>query len=544
MTATQIDLYTLMASAEDEHLEFKEAKASFSQDKAIKYCCALANEGGGRLVLGVTDQLPRRIVGSGAFPALEDLRAELVRVLHLKVPVEALDMPEGRVVVFDVPSHPLGLPLMVDKIYWCRQGEELAAMKPHQLQQIFDETGPDFSASVCAGATLADLDPAAVQLFRERWAASSKNPKRLTQDPAHLLEDAELLDVAGLTYAALILLGTRKALNRYLGQSEVIFEYRSGARPGPAQERVEFREGALLFLDTLWELIDKRNDLQSYQDGLFMKQVRTFNEGAVREAILNAVAHRDYRLHGSVFLRQYAHRIRIESPGGFLPGITPETILHKQAPRNRRLAETLGKCGLVERSGQGFDRILEACILESKARPAFDGTDDYQVWLTLEGEVQDPRFLRLLAAVGQEQVRSFDTDHLLVLDLAYRQQPIPADLRPCAAPLVEAGILEKAGRRIIPSRRLMTVLGEKGRYTRIKGLQRPAQRELILQHIRESKDGARFEDLEQVLPGQPEWAVKALLKALKAEGLIVPQGKTRGTRWFPASKVQSVSKGD
>jgi len=544
MPPTLTELHTWMATAEDEHLDFKEAKASFSQDKAINYCCALANEGGGRLVLGVTDQRPRRIVGSSAFPALEDLRAELVKSLHLKTPVQALETPDGRVVIFDIPSHPLGLPLMFDKIYWSRQGEELTAMKPHQLQQIFDETGPDFSAGLCPGATLDDLEPRAIQAFRERWTASSRNPKRLTQEAIHLLEDAELMEDGGLTYAALILLGSRKALNRHLGQAEVIFEYRSGARPGPAQERVEFREGALLYLDALWDLVDKRNDLQSYQDGLFMKQVPTFNEAAVREAILNAVAHRDYRLHGSVFLRQYPRRIRIESPGGFLPGITPETILHKQAPRNRRLAEILHKCGLVERSGQGFDRILESCILDAKPRPVFDGTDDYQVWLTLEGEVQDPRFLRLLEAVGQEQVRSFDTDHLLVLDLAYRQRPIPADLRSSVHLLVEAGVLERAGRRVIPSRRLMTALGEKGGYTRIKGLQRPAQRELILQHIRESRDGAKFEDLQQVLPGQPEWAVKALLKALKADGLIHPRGRTRGTRWFPGPDSKTTPKAD
>jgi ATP-dependent DNA helicase RecG len=533
MPFTLSELHTWMNASEDEHLEFKEAKASYSQDKAIKYCCALANEGGGRLILGVTDQKPRQIVGSSAFPALEAIRAELVRALHLRIPVEGLETPQGRVVLFDVPSHPLGLPLPYDKTYWCRQGEELAAMKPHQLQQIFDETGPDFSAGFCQGATSEDLDPAAIQLFRERWAEKDRNPRRLAQDLPHLLEDAELLDEGQLTYAALILLGTRKALNRHLGQSEVIFEYRSGEAPGPAQERQEFREGALLFLDRLWELVSKRNDLQSWQDGLFMKQVPTFNEGAVREAILNAIAHRDYRLHGSVFVRQYPRRIRVESPGGFLPGITPETILHKQAPRNRRLAEALGRCGLVERSGQGYNRIMEACILESKPRPCFDGTDDYQVFLTLDGQVQDVRFLRLLEAIGQEQVRSFDTDHLMLLDLAYRQQAIPSSLRPRVHELLEAGILEHVGRKIIPSRRLMTLLGEKGKYTRLKGLERPAQRELILQHIRESEEGARFEDLEQVLPGQPGRAIKGLLQTMKAEGLIHTLGKTRGARWFP-----------
>ncbi|MDP1832005.1 MAG: ATP-binding protein [Geothrix sp.] len=354
----------------------------------------------------------------------------------------------------------------------------------------------------------------------------------MSQNLPQMLEDAELADGVQLTYAALILLGTRKALNRLLGQSELVFEYRSGESPGPAQERVEFREGALLFLDPLWALVNKRNDLQSWQDGLYMKQLPTFNEGAVREAILNAVAHRDYRLHGSVFVRQHPSRIRIESPGGFLPGITPETILHKQAPRNRRLAEALGRCGLVERSGQGFDRILEACILESKPRPRFDGTDDYQVFITLDGQVQDVRFLRLLEAIGLEQVHSFDTDHLLILDLSYRGQAIPISLRPRIQELIETGVLEHMGRKVFPSRRLMTLLGEKGKYTRLKGLDRPAQRALILQHLKDSEDGAKLEDLQQVLPGLHERTIKDWLQKLKTEGLIHPVGRTRGTKWF------------
>jgi len=138
---------------------------------------------------------------------------------------------------------------------------------------------------------------------------------------------------------------------------------------------------------------------------------------------------------------------------------------------------------------------------------------------------------------GQGQVRNFDTDHLLVLDFAYRQQAIPTNLRPSIPTLVEAGILERVGRRVIPSQRLMGTLGEKGRYTRIKGLQRPAQRELILQHIREAMEGARFEDLEQVLPGQAPRSIKTILQKLKAEGLIHLQGKTKGARWHPGPKV-------
>lgn len=531
MTISADQLMSLLASPEDEHLEFKKAESSYSEDKALKYCCALANEGGGKLVLGVTDAKPRQIVGSRAFMDLQKLRALLVRELRLKIPVYDIHAPHGRVVLFEVPSHPIGLPLQYEKTFWCRRGEELTGMTPHQLQQILDETGPDFSAGFCPAATLDDLDPRAIQSFRENWAHKSKEPKRLTQSLAHLLEDAELRDGGNITYAALILLGTHKGLTRLLGQSEIIFEYRASERPGPAQERHEFRDAAVLSLDPVWELVNKRNDLQAWQDGLYMKQVATFDEGAIREAILNAVAHRDYRLAGSVFVRQHPQRIRIESPGGLLPGITPETILFKQAPRNRRLAEALSKCGLVERSGQGFDRILESCIKGAKPHPQFDGTDDYQVFLTLDGQVQDTRFLRFLECIGQEQMQTFDTDHLVLLDLAYRQKPIPAVLHPLLPQLMDAGVLEKVGRKFIPSRRLMSLLGETGRYTRLKGLDRPAQRALLLQHIQESEGGAKFEDLHQVLPGVPERAIKDLLRSMKEKGLVHTQGKTKGARW-------------
>lgn len=73
----------------------------------------------------------------------------------------------------------------------------------------------------------------------------------------------------------------------------------------------------------------------------------------IREAILNAVSHRDYRHAGSVFIKQYPTKIELVSPGGFPSGITPENIFWKQHPRNRRIAEVFARCGMVERSGQG-----------------------------------------------------------------------------------------------------------------------------------------------------------------------------------------------
>ena len=136
----------------------------------------------------------------------------------------------------------------------------------------------------------------------------------------------------GITYAALVLFGRSRSLGRLIGQVEVVFEYRSTEATGPAQDRVDNRMGFFLFQDDLWNRIDLRNDKQSYQDGLFRYEIPTFDEMVIREAVLNAVCHRDYRLGGSIFIRQYPKRLEVVSPGGFPAGVTPENILDPAKP--------------------------------------------------------------------------------------------------------------------------------------------------------------------------------------------------------------------
>lgn len=106
MSMTLDQLESLMKVAEGEHLEFKEAKQNFHFDKLVKYCAALANEGGGRIVLGVTDRRPRKVVGCQAFGDLGRTKAGLIERLRLRVEAEALSHADGRVVIFEVPSRP------------------------------------------------------------------------------------------------------------------------------------------------------------------------------------------------------------------------------------------------------------------------------------------------------------------------------------------------------------------------------------------------------------------------------------------------------
>ncbi|MBI4332980.1 MAG: putative DNA binding domain-containing protein [Chloroflexi bacterium] len=527
----------LLVAPEGSRTEFKSASGGFDFERLIKYCVALANEGGGLIILGVTDKRPRQVVGTRAFPEPGHSEASLFDKLHHQLQIEEYDHEGKRVLIVHVPSRLTGTAWQYEGAFWMRAGDALVPMTDEKLRQIHAETGPDFSAEVCAQARLSDIDQAAVLLFRQLWQRKSPDPGIGAWSTEQLLANAELLVKGKLTYAALVLLGTREALGRFLGQAELVFEYRSNDAPGPAAERREFRQGFLTILDEVWRLINLRNDLQHFLQGLFVWDIPTFNERAVREAVLNAVSHRDYRCGGSVFVRQYPRRIEIVSPGGFPAGITPDNILWQQNPRNRRIAEVLSKCGLVERAGQGADLIFRECIRQSKPLPDFSRTDENCVWLTLHGEIQDPEFLRFLEDIGQERVAAFSTEDFLVVDLARREERLPGHLKLRAEHLLEEGILERVGRgrgsRLLLARGFYRHLGKAGVYTRRRGLDRETNKALLVKHIRDcGAEGATFGELQQVLPQLSVSAIQWMLREMKGEGRIRVEGRARMARWF------------
>jgi len=546
MTAVVQELEEWLQEPEGEHLEFKAARENFHFEKLLEYCSALANEGGGRIILGVTDKRPRRVVGTRAFHEPERTVAGLVERLRLKIEAEEIQHPAGRVLIFHVPSRPIGMPLELGGAYWMRAGDDLRPMTQDELRRILLEAGPDFSAEICTGATLDDLDSSSVERFLSLW--SEKAPERLSRRRSlqQGLEDAELLVGGKITYAALILFGTHAALGRHLGQAEIIFEYRSSEASIPYQQREEFRWGFFNVLDELWNLVNLRNEIQQYEDGLFVQQIPTFNERAVRESILNAVTHRDYRLAGSVFIRQYPRKLTVVSPGGLPSGITLENILDRQSPRNRRIAEACARCRLVERSGQGIDLIYRNLIEEGKPAPDFTDTDDYQVSVTLRGEVENPHFLRFLERVGQEQQVSFDTADLIVLNHLQREEAVPDALKPRLNHLLQQGIIERIGRgrgvRYILSKRFYSFLGRSGHYTRARGLDRQTHKELLIRHIRQSEPaGAKLADLQEVLKELSRKQVQTLLQELRDEGRVSLSGLTRGGRWHMASEDGGIA---
>lgn len=534
-TIEQLEAW-MQAPSEDEHLEFKAAASQFDSRKLTQYCVALANEGGGRMILGVTSECPRRVVGTDAFRDLQGIKSKLFQRLHTRVDAEEVQHPDGRVLIFHVPSRPMGRPIEFEGKYLMRIGEELQPMSPEQLKRILDESVPDFSAEVCEGTDVSCLDPGAVALFRRKWHEKSGEDRLLTLSNEQLLADAELLVDGQATNAAMILMAKAQVLRRHqLGDAEIVFEFRLNPASTRYDDRENYQDGFLLCADAIWEKINLRNEVYQVREGLFRRDIPSFDEDVVREALLNAVAHRDYRAHGSVFILQSPRQLIVESPGGFLPGITPENLIRECKWRNRRIAEVFEKCGYVERSGQGVNLMFEESIKDAKLPPDYSASDEHSVTVKLFGQVQDESFLRFLEKVGQETQRSFSTEDYLVLDHLRRGAGVPDTLRSRLHHLRGLGVIEKTGPGRAPyilSRRYYEFVGRKGEYTRRRGLDRDTNKQLLLKHIEDSApDGARLSELMQVLPDRSMHQVQTLLRELKGEGMIHVVGRTRGARW-------------
>ncbi|QDT30038.1 Divergent AAA domain protein [Gimesia panareensis] len=532
MTDVQM-LEQWMQDTEGENLEFKEARNRYDFEELTKYCVALANEGGGKIILGVSDDRPRQVVGSNAFNQPERTRAGLNQRLHLGIRFDEILHPDGRVLVFDIPSRPVGIAIQYDGRYLVRDGDSLVGMSGERLRDIIAESGHDFSADVCEGLTIDDLEDSAIEEFRQRWIDKSGNGNLQSLSREQLLSDIEATVDGSPTYAALILFGSQAAFGRYLANAEVTYEYRSSNASGPAQKRLEFREGFFQWYDQLWEQINERNDLQHFQVGPFVLDVPTFHERGIREAILNAVSHRNYQLGGNVFVRQYPNRIEVVSPGSLPVEVRLETILYRQSPRNRRIADIFTKCGLVERSGQGMNLMFESAIQHSKSLPDFTGTDNYQVSITLHGVMQNPEFVRFLREFDDDVKDSLSTDEWLVLDQLSREQPLPDELLVCTDRLIELGMIVRAARgSFILAESYYRSIGREDTFRRLR--ENEVLKERLEAHISEhAVDGCSVGELVDLLPGLTRDQVRALLDELRGEERVHLRGSRRWARWHP-----------
>lgn len=395
----------------EDHVEFKKGEngnVSYNgagKDKPnerrrciLGYVVALCNEGGGRIVIGMHDSYPHKVIGTKqCINGIGQLESDIYRDMGIRPDIYELYEDEvsktGRVLVIEVPPHPIGKVFRFEDVALMRVGEELKPMDDKTFISIIQEQEPDFSEQICDGISLDDLDSVAIKVMKDRYAEKQKNPSFSSLPDTQALSDLKLIVGDKVTNAALLLVGKEEVINHTYPQAKVMLEYRNTESQIHFDSRKTFGKPFFLLIDELWEEINRRNGSIPVRKGPYIFDIPFFNEDVIREIVNNAFSHRDYRFGSEIVIRQYPLKFTIINGGGFPHGVSVENLLTSPStPRNRLLADVLSKTGIVERSGQGVDKIFLYTLSEGKPEPDYSQTDDFNVTAILSAAVKDTGF--------------------------------------------------------------------------------------------------------------------------------------------------------
>ncbi|RRS03742.1 hypothetical protein EIP75_14250 [Aquabacterium soli] len=494
---------------ESFHLDFKLSHGPKEDLKvASEYAVCFANAGGGVVVFGVADKIKGRaqaIVGTQGHDVDMFKRGIYDGTRPgIEAEVFALPVPEGTgtLLVVRVPEGPRKPYGTAAGLYKQRVGKHCMPMDGTVFQRAqVASAALDWSGEPAQGLALTDLDP--LQIERARQVLRSKAPSSglLGLSDTEFLQGLEAVRDGRVTHTGLLLFGRREVLARCCPQAQ--FHYvlhdsettvaRNDIDRLPLLEAVERMEQ--VFVGPL-------NPEKEIELGLFKMRIPQYPIEGVREAVLNALTHRDYLHPGEILVRHSAQELVVTSPGGFVAGITPENILrHEAVPRNRTLANALVKLRLVESSGIGRKRIFRSALIYGKRRPQYQ-TDGHAVTLRLFNRQTHDAVAQVVArldAVGAE----VSLDHLLVLDALMGQSfidvaevaqvlQLPRDDAKlvleamCTPPL---NLLERKGHTSAATFHLAkgvaTTLKGKAAYTRTRGLNPVRYAELVREYLKD-----------------------------------------------------------
>jgi len=366
----------LTAPAETEHLEFKQAKHQFDTTKLLRYCVALANEGGGHLVLGVSDKRPRQVVGSQAFASvteLNDIKARIVEKLHIRVDTVTIDHPDGRVLVFVIPSRPVGQPLAFDGAYLMRAGEDLVSMTPDHLKRIFAEAEQDWCLK--PALTGCDGDKVVQLLDTQSYFDLINLPYPATREAVlerfcgeHLIERSG--DRWNITNLGALLFAKKLELFDPLARKAPRVIVYEGNNKLKTKLDKPGNKGYAVGFQGLVEYINGLVPSNEIIEQALRREVKMFPEIAIRELVANALIHQDLTESGaSVMIEIYDDRVEISNPGK--PFIPPERFIDEYRSRNERLADLMRRLGICEEKGSGIDKVIHSAEVYQLPAPDF-----------------------------------------------------------------------------------------------------------------------------------------------------------------------------
>lgn len=540
-------LQRLLADWEGECVEFKEANDNFSTSEIGKYFSALSNESNLRgvsaawLVFGV-DNKTRSIIGT-------DYRQEKERLHGLKHQIaqgtdpstsfreiHELNTQAGRVVLFEIPAAPRGIPIAWQTHFYARDGSSLSGLSITKQDEIRAQgLADDWSAIVVPHATVADLDPEALAKARSIFAArfSDRVPEATIRawDDAAFLEHAKLTMRGGITRACLLLLGREQVttlLNPYAAEMSWKLE-------GPERGYEHFHPPFLLNTSRLFQRIRNLRLSLLPPGQLIPVDIQKYDERIVLEALHNCIAHQDYTCGERILVIERLGELEFQNAGEFFDGTPDDYIRSNRSPRryrNRFLAEAMVTLRMIDTMGFGIREVMwKGQASRYLPLPDYDLTEAGHVKLRIQGRFLDENYSRALLTHAD-----LPWPDVVALDMIQKGE-IPDDKS--VLELRERGLVEGRKPRLHVAADVAAATDTAADYIRHRGFDDRYFCDLILDFLRTFGEGRRA-DFERLLEGklsdlldakQKRHKIHNLIQRLKREGRIQPDGRTHAAVW-------------
>ncbi len=543
----------MLESFESEVVEFKEAKTNYSFNDIGKYFSALSNEANIRgfqeawLVFGISND--KKFTGTEFRKqgGLQSLKKELVNGTNERLTfleIYELSMHKCRIIAFQIPPAIRGIPTTWQGAAYAREHESLCPLPMNKVDLIRSQIGMDWSKEIVKEASVEDLDPAAVKKARELFS-KRQSDRGKAQEILSKLSDVEVLNKAGITIKGKI---TRTAL-LLLGKSESAYFF-DGFIPritwtlynadNSVKAYEHFDMPMLLAVDKVYNKI--RNEKYRYiagQQTLFPDEVNQYEPELIKEIINNCIAHQDYRMRGKINVEEFEDKLVFINEGAFIPE-TIETALEPgyKPPyyRNVFLCNAMVNLYMIDTNLMGIPMMYQIQRDKCFPLPTYDLSIANRVRVTVYGKILDKNYTQLLHADTELNMRM-----VFLLDKVQKQEVISKESFKL---LKRQGLVEGRYPNIFVSFKVADLVGQKSAYIRNRGLEDDICKQLIVKALEAMGEASKreiMEVLENALPevldeGQKSKKVSNLLQAMKKEGLVAAEGKTRHAKWILQQK--------
>lgn len=549
------DFEKVLQKGESINTEFKSwVKASSMKERialAVDELIAFANSKGGTVYFGVEDN--GEVTGCIGSYDLQNIVEAIYDKTRPPLFTEAREIEyQGKTVITLSVEHDGTTYATTDGRCLRRLGKNSKPYYPDEMSNKYSAVqNPDFSGQIIVESTEDDINKLEIYKLKEKLKARDPESTLSEMEDMSFLSDLGLIKYdAGnlkLTIAGLLFVGKEQAIHRLLPQAEVIYLHYSQSNLEEYDARLDMTVPIISVIDRLSEKIQDANRIVNVQVGLFRLEIVDFSERVFQEALLNALAHRDYQNQAAVYVKHYPDKIVIENPGGFPEGITEHNIItHPSVPRNKLIAETLQRLKYVQRTGQGVDIIFRDMVSSGKPYPEYRAYND-AVSLSIYSAIDDVEFVKFVAREQNLRQRNFSLSELMILryltDNRRISLSIATDLiqgtrdmaQKSLNSLIRDGLIEVSGKEYMLTAKMYEAVKSDIKYTQDKVLQYVKAKGRIMEYVQET--GSITNTQVRELCGFTRQQARSTLEKMQIEGMIVLLGKGRYAKYVASERL-------